>query len=298
MPDFILVTAATVLLGILTTKLYAWMPALARVIVGWAAGRMLDPEMRSRVGEEWSAVLDEIPGGISQLAHALSLLIRARNIEREWLANMSADDVADRLSSFKDAVTDFGVRFREAREGRGISIQQIARVTRISTATLRALEGGELRKVPHGYFGSKWLTDLKSMFGTETFELLKKDYQNLFYRAGGFPPRRQPSASQNSHGFWCRLFGHDGKYRHLHVEYQGHFHWCYIECERCGDTSIMWSERCTGEKARRQQHPGGPLVDVFTCEDDQWWWPSYSLEAPPWVRLMQTTHDESSMIDT
>ncbi|MEO6212924.1 MAG: helix-turn-helix transcriptional regulator [Vicinamibacterales bacterium] len=49
-------------------------------------------------------------------------------------------------------MTDFGGKLRQAREGRGISLRQIAASTRISVAALEALERNDISKLPGGIF--------------------------------------------------------------------------------------------------------------------------------------------------
>lgn len=48
---------------------------------------------------------------------------------------------------------DFGRTMRRAREARGISLQQIAKVTKISPAALEALEHNDISRLPGGIFG-------------------------------------------------------------------------------------------------------------------------------------------------
>ena len=47
---------------------------------------------------------------------------------------------------------DFGTRMKRSREERGVSLRQIADVTRISVVTLEALERNEISRLPGGIF--------------------------------------------------------------------------------------------------------------------------------------------------
>lgn len=49
-------------------------------------------------------------------------------------------------------MSEFGSRLKQAREGRGIALRQIAMATKISTVALEALERGDLSKLPGGIF--------------------------------------------------------------------------------------------------------------------------------------------------
>jgi cytoskeleton protein RodZ len=49
-------------------------------------------------------------------------------------------------------VTDFGERLRRARESRGISLRQVANVTRITVRALEAVERNDLSRLPGGIF--------------------------------------------------------------------------------------------------------------------------------------------------
>ena len=49
-------------------------------------------------------------------------------------------------------MSDFGEKLRQAREGRGISLRQIAAKTKIAVAVLEALERNDISKLPGGIF--------------------------------------------------------------------------------------------------------------------------------------------------
>ena len=49
-------------------------------------------------------------------------------------------------------VTDFGERLRRARDSRGVSLRQVANVTRITVRALEAVERNDLSRLPGGIF--------------------------------------------------------------------------------------------------------------------------------------------------
>lgn len=51
-----------------------------------------------------------------------------------------------------DERTDIGARLRSARQGRGISLRQIADATKLSVSTLEALERGQIARLPGGIY--------------------------------------------------------------------------------------------------------------------------------------------------
>jgi cytoskeletal protein RodZ len=60
---------------------------------------------------------------------------------------------------------DFGGKLREAREGRGISLRQIAATTRISVAALEALERNDVSKLPGGIFSRAFVRSYAAEVG-------------------------------------------------------------------------------------------------------------------------------------
>ena len=62
---------------------------------------------------------------------------------------------------------DFGGKLREAREGRGISLRQIATSTQISVAALEALERNDVSKLPGGLFSRAFVRSYASEVGLD-----------------------------------------------------------------------------------------------------------------------------------
>lgn len=53
----------------------------------------------------------------------------------------------------EQATPDFGMKMRRLREERGVSLRQIADVTRISLSVLEALERNDISRLPGGIYG-------------------------------------------------------------------------------------------------------------------------------------------------
>ncbi len=56
------------------------------------------------------------------------------------------------MATDEQATPDFGVKMRHLREERGVSLRQIADVTRISVSVLEALERNDISRLPGGIF--------------------------------------------------------------------------------------------------------------------------------------------------
>ena len=56
------------------------------------------------------------------------------------------------MATEEQATLDFGVKMRHLREERGVSLRQIADVTRISVSVLEALERNDISRLPGGIF--------------------------------------------------------------------------------------------------------------------------------------------------
>ena len=56
------------------------------------------------------------------------------------------------MATEEQATLDFGVKMRHLREERGVSLRQIADVTRISVSVLEALERNDISRLPGGIY--------------------------------------------------------------------------------------------------------------------------------------------------
>ncbi len=75
-------------------------------------------------------------------------------------------------------MTDFGATFKKARDSRGISLDQIARETRISTRFLAAIENEEFHLLPGGVFNRGFIRTFAEKVGLDPDQAVL-DYQRL-----------------------------------------------------------------------------------------------------------------------
>lgn len=71
-------------------------------------------------------------------------------------------------------MTDFGGKLRQAREGRGISLRQIAANTKISVAALEALERNDISKLPGGIFSRSFVRSYATEVGLDPEETVRE----------------------------------------------------------------------------------------------------------------------------
>src|SRR5215212_7865976 len=69
---------------------------------------------------------------------------------------------------------DFGGKLRLARERRGISLRQIAASTKISAASLEALERNDVSKLPGGIFSRAFVRSYAVEVGLDPDETVKE----------------------------------------------------------------------------------------------------------------------------
>jgi cytoskeletal protein RodZ len=83
-------------------------------------------------------------------------------------------------------MTEFGARFKKARESLGVSLNQIAVETRISTRFLLAIENEEFRNLPGGIFNRGFIRAYAQRVGIDADQAVA-DYERLV-QAGGDEP--------------------------------------------------------------------------------------------------------------
>jgi cytoskeleton protein RodZ len=71
-------------------------------------------------------------------------------------------------------MTDFGGRLRQAREGRGISLRQIAANTKISVGALEALERNDVSKLPGGIFSRAFVRSYAAEVGLDPEQTVRE----------------------------------------------------------------------------------------------------------------------------
>jgi transcriptional regulator with XRE-family HTH domain len=266
--------------GLVSDEVFAWIPSISKKIVCWAARRFRDPVMGERFREEWLASIGEMPGSLIGLAHSISLLWCVRKVERSWSSELSNLDVEEGFDELQRAIRAYSRRFRDARLQRGVTLEDIARITKVALRDLRALENGELRKISVGYGAIfSYLKDLSTLLGPALPEI-KVLYTNLLNRSGGLPPIPLPSRKQRVLRVWCCVFGHSAFKQHLH-QHGVAFHWSFRLCVRCGEASVMRSEPCSGKTIRRKLDFDCAVSQEFIC-DSEHPWRYRSLDSAEW----------------
>ena len=71
-------------------------------------------------------------------------------------------------------MSDFGGKLRQAREGRGISLRQIAANTKIAVAVLEALERNDISKLPGGIFSRAFVRSYAVEVGLDPDETVRE----------------------------------------------------------------------------------------------------------------------------
>ena len=81
------------------------------------------------------------------------------------------------------------------RRNRGISLEQIAETTKINIRSLKAIEGGDFKKLPGGIYNTSYIRQYARAIDFDESELL------AFYRAHmGIPAGPETSPRQNGKG--------------------------------------------------------------------------------------------------
>ena len=71
-------------------------------------------------------------------------------------------------------MSDFGGKLRQAREGRGISLRQIATTTKISVGALEALERNDVSKLPGGIFSRAFVRSYAAEVGLDPEQTVRE----------------------------------------------------------------------------------------------------------------------------
>jgi cytoskeletal protein RodZ len=75
--------------------------------------------------------------------------------------------------------TNIGLRLRQAREARGVSLRDIAATTKISISALKAIEENNLSHLPGGLFGRAYLKAFATEVGLNGDEIVREFRQQL-----------------------------------------------------------------------------------------------------------------------
>ena len=71
-------------------------------------------------------------------------------------------------------MSEFGTQLKKAREGRGMSLQQVAASTKISVAVLQALERGDFPRLPGGIFSRAFVRSYAVEVGANPDEVVAR----------------------------------------------------------------------------------------------------------------------------
>ena len=84
-------------------------------------------------------------------------------------------NVAEVFQVGQQFLTDVGTRLREARERRGVTLHEIANVTKISMVTLKAIERNDIARLPGGIFTRGYIRAFAGQVGLDP-EKVVADY--------------------------------------------------------------------------------------------------------------------------
>ena len=76
-------------------------------------------------------------------------------------------------------MTDIGGRVRSAREQRGLTLADAARVTKLSTCVIGAIERNDFASLPGGMYRKAYLRTLASEVGLDPYEIAA-DYETQY----------------------------------------------------------------------------------------------------------------------
>ena len=79
----------------------------------------------------------------------------------------------------EQATPDFGMKMKRLREERGVSLRQIADVTRISVSVLEALERNDISRLPGGIYGRAFVRSYAIEVGLDP-EQAVRDFLSQF----------------------------------------------------------------------------------------------------------------------
>ena len=96
-------------------------------------------------------------------------------------------------------MTDFGGKLRQAREGRGISLRQIAATTKISVGALEALERNDVSKLPGGIFSRAFVRSYASEVGLDPEQTVREFLERFDNEPAPEPHVHVPVSEEDRH---------------------------------------------------------------------------------------------------
>lgn len=95
----------------------------------------------------------------------------------------------------KRAAGDFGVRMKQARELRGVSLRQIADSTNISVRSLEALERNDARVLPGGIFSRAFVRSYATAIGVDPEQAVRDFLVDFPEDSVGMGPAQAPGGA-------------------------------------------------------------------------------------------------------
>ena len=78
------------------------------------------------------------------------------------------------MAVVEQSTSDFGARMKRAREERGVSLRDIAEVTKISVSALEALERNDISRLPGGIFSRAFVRSYADQIGLDPEETVRE----------------------------------------------------------------------------------------------------------------------------
>jgi cytoskeletal protein RodZ len=99
-------------------------------------------------------------------------------------------------------VTDFGERLRRARDSRGVSLRQVANVTRITVRALEAVERNDLLRLPGGIFTRSFVRAYAAEVGLDPEGTLREFLAQFPEEATAIPTSEPSTIDGMDAGSW------------------------------------------------------------------------------------------------
>jgi cytoskeletal protein RodZ len=98
-------------------------------------------------------------------------------------------------------MTEFGTLLKEARESRGLSLQQVAASTKISVSVLEALERGDFPRLPGGIFSRAFVRSYALEVGANPDTVVAQFVAELEAAAPAYTDAVRPDVSEDDIAF-------------------------------------------------------------------------------------------------
>jgi cytoskeleton protein RodZ len=79
-----------------------------------------------------------------------------------------------RMPPVEKSVADFGSKMKNAREARGVTLRQIAEVTKLSVSALEALERNDISRLPGGIFSRAFVRSYAVEIGLDPEQTVRE----------------------------------------------------------------------------------------------------------------------------